>query len=165
MRRVLVLNQDYSPLSVCSAERAFLLIYLEKAELVHEDSEHRMRSVNTSYPTPSVIRLQNYIYIPFKSVMLSRQNIFKRDSHQCVYCGEKKDLTLDHVIPKSRGGASSWANLTTACKKCNSLKGNKTPKEAEMPLAQEPFKPSYIMFVRNFSGFTSDDWLQYLSLN
>ncbi len=165
MRRVLVLNQDYSPLSVCSTERAFLLIYLDKAELVHEDRNHQMRSVNAIYPAPSVIRLQKYIFIPFKSVLLSRQNIFKRDAHTCLYCGGKQDLTLDHVLPKSRGGATNWANLATACKKCNSIKGNKTPEEADMFLSQKPFKPSYIMFVRNFSGFTSEDWLQYLSLN
>lgn len=165
MRRVLVLNQDYSPISVCSAERAFLLIYLEKAELVHEDENLQIRSVNKSYPTPSVIRLQDYIYIPFKSVMLTRQNVFKRDSHQCQYCGSKKELTLDHVLPKSRGGKSTWDNLATACQKCNSYKGDKTPSEAEMPLKQKPFKPSYVMFVRNFSGFTSQEWLQYLSLN
>ncbi len=165
MRRVLVLNQDYSPISVCSAERAFLLIHLEKAELVHEDESLQMRTVNMTYPTPSVIRLQDYIYVPFKSVMLSRQNVFKRDGHECMYCGSKKDLTLDHVLPKSRGGKSTWDNLATACKKCNSIKGNKTPEEAEMPLAQQPFKPSYVMFVRNFSGFTSKEWLQYLSLN
>ncbi len=165
MRRVLVLNQDYSPLSVCSAERAFLLIYLDKAELVHGDPKLKLRSIGSSYPAPSVIRLQKYIYIPFKSVMLSRQNIFKRDAHQCLYCGSSNDLTLDHVLPKSRGGGSNWANLATACKRCNSIKGDKTPEEAGMPLSQKPFKPSYIMFVRNFSGFTSDDWLQYLSLN
>lgn len=165
MRRVLVLNQDYSPVSVCSAERAFLLIYLDKAELVHEDPDNKIRSVSASFPAPSVIRLQKYIFIPFKSVMLTRQNLFKRDSNRCLYCGDKRDLTLDHVLPKSRGGSTTWANLATACKKCNSIKGNKTPSEAQMPLAQEPFKPSYIMFVRNFSGFTSEDWLQYLSLN
>ncbi|OEK05309.1 HNH endonuclease [Roseivirga misakiensis] len=165
MRRVLVLNQDYSPISVCSSERAFLLIYLDKAELVHEDPSSQMRSVGRSYPTPSVIRLQKYIFIPFKSVMLTRQNIFKRDGNKCLYCGSGKDLTLDHIMPKSRGGHSSWTNLGTACKRCNSLKGNKTPEEAEMELSKQPFKPSYVMFVRNFSGFTSEDWLQYLSLN
>lgn len=165
MRRVLVLNQDYSPLTVCSAERAFLLIYAEKAERVHDDPDLTLRTVSTEYPMPSVIRLQDYIYVPFKSVLLSRQNIFKRDRQQCQYCGSKRDLTLDHVLPRSRGGKSSWANLTTACKKCNSFKGDRTPKEAEMSLMSEPFKPSYVMFVRNFSGFTSDEWLRYLGTN
>nr|WP_262922705.1 HNH endonuclease [Roseivirga pacifica] len=165
MKRVLVLNQDYSPISVCSAERAFLLLYLQKAELVHDNPENKIRSINTAYPMPSVIRLQQYISIPYKSVLLSRQNVFKRDSNQCLYCGNGKDLTLDHVLPKSRGGQSTWTNLATACKKCNSIKGDKTPEEAKMPLAQKPFRPTYVMFVRNFSGFTSKDWLKYLGVN
>ncbi len=165
MRRVLVLNQDYSPISVCSVERAFLLLYLDKAELIHKAEDVELRSVNASYPMPSVIRLQRYIVIPFKRVMLSRQNLFKRDGNSCQYCGSTKDLTLDHVLPKSKGGQSTWTNLTTACKRCNSIKGDKTPEEANMPLKKEPFKPSYIMFVRNFSGFTSKEWLKYLSVN
>lgn len=165
MRRILVLNQDYSPLSVCSAERAFLLLYLQKAELVHDDPETKMRSVDEDFPMPSVIRLQKYIFIPYKSVILTRQNIFKRDRQKCQYCGKGKDLTIDHVLPKSRGGKSTWTNLVAACKKCNSLKGDKTPEEAEMPLNAKPFKPSYIMFVRNFSGFTSSEWLKYLGVN
>lgn len=165
MRRVLVLNQDYSPISVCSVERAFLLLYLDKAELIHKAEDVELRSVNASYPMPSVIRLQRYIVIPFKRVMLSRQNLFKRDGNSCQYCGSTKDLTLDHVLPKSKGGQSTWTNLTTACKRCNSIKGDKTPEEANMPLKKEPFKPSYIMFVRNFSGFTSKEWLKYLSIN
>jgi 5-methylcytosine-specific restriction endonuclease McrA len=98
-------------------------------------------------------------------VVLSRQNIFKRDGQKCQYCGSAKSLTLDHVIPKSRGGKSSWQNLVAACNKCNSVKGDKTPEEAGMLLKNRPFKPSYIMFVRNFSGLTSEQWLKYLSLN
>lgn len=160
-----MLNQDYSPLTVCSAERAFLLIYAEKAERVHDDPKMKLRTVTTDYPMPSVIRLQDYIYVPYKSVLLSRQNIFKRDMQECQYCGNGRDLTLDHVLPSSRGGKSSWVNLTTACKKCNSVKGDRTPEEAGMPLTSQPFKPSYIMFVRNFSGFTSDEWLKYLGTN
>jgi len=165
MRRVLVLNQDYSPISVCSAERAFLLLFLNKAELVHEADNAMLRTVNQHYPMPSVIRLQRYINIPYKRVMLTRQNLFKRDGNQCQYCGSTKDLTLDHVIPKSKGGQSTWTNLTTACQKCNSIKGDKTPEGAGLPLAKRPFKPSYIMFVRNYSGFTSEEWLKYLSVN
>jgi len=161
MRRVLVLNQDYSPISVCSAERAFLLLYLDKAELIHQVEDAEFRSVNATFPIPSVIRLQRYVVIPFKQVMLTRQNLFKRDGQTCQYCGSQQDLTLDHVLPKSRGGQSTWANLTTACQRCNSIKGDKTPEEAEMPLKKAPFKPSYIMFVRNFSGFTSKEWLKY----
>ena len=85
MRRVLVLNQDYSPISVCSAERAFLLLYLEKAELIHQAEDVELRTVSKAYPMPSVIRLSRYIVIPYKRVMLTRQNIFKRDGNACVY--------------------------------------------------------------------------------
>lgn len=99
MRRVLVLNQDYSPLSVCTAERAFLLIFLNKAELVHDDKKRHMRTVDRRYPMPSVIRLQKYIFIPFKGVILSRQNIFKRDGQECLYCGSKKTLRSTMYCP------------------------------------------------------------------
>jgi 5-methylcytosine-specific restriction endonuclease McrA len=165
MKQVLVLNQDFSPLTLCSVERAFLLLFLKKADLVHDAPGETIRTVTAHFPMPSVIRLQKYIFIPYKTVMLSRQNVFKRDSHQCQYCGNRKELTLDHVLPKSRGGQTTWQNLVAACKRCNSLKGDKTPEEAQMPLKKSPFKPSYVMFVRNFSGLTSEEWLKYLSLN
>lgn len=133
--------------------------------MVHDAPDKVMRTVSAQYPMPSVIRLQKYIYSPFKSVVLSRQNIFKIDGQECQYCGSTKSLTLDHVLPKSRGGKSSWQNLVAACHKCNSMKGDKTPEEAGMLLKNRSFKPSYIMFVRNFSGLTSEQWLKYLSLN
>lgn len=162
-RKVLVLNQDYSALAVCSVPKAFLLVYLKKADLISENTSACLRSVSESFPMPSIIRLHKYVYMPYRGVMLNRQNIFRRDAHQCQYCGRSEDLTLDHVFPKSRGGRSTWDNLTTACKRCNSKKGDCTPEEAEMPLARKPFKPSFIMFLRDFSGVLPEDWLPYLS--
>ena len=94
--------------------------------------------------------------------MLSRQNIFRRDNSSCQYCGKTEDLTLDHVIPKSRGGRTSWDNLTTACKRCNSRKGDLTPEEAQMPLKIKPYKPSFVMFLRDFGGMIEDSWLPFL---
>ena len=126
-QRVLVLNQDYTPLTVCSVQRAFLLIYLEKAELISDFNGQFLRTVTACYPKPAVVRISNYISIPYKDVELSRQNVFKRDSHSCQYCGTNKDLTLDHVLPRSRKGRSSWTNLVTACKSCNARKGNALP--------------------------------------
>lgn len=161
--KVLVLNADYTALTVCSVPKAFLLVFLKKADLISEASGKALRSVNSSYPMPSIIKLHSYINMPFKgSVVLSRQNIFKRDGHSCQYCGSKKDLTLDHVLPRSRGGKTSWDNLTTACKSCNSRKGDLTPAEAQMPLHQPPFKPSFVMFLRDFNGQVNEDWLVYL---
>lgn len=161
--KVLVLNQDYSPLTLCTVSRAFLLVYLEKAELLAADKEGVLRSVSISFPKPSVIKIKNYVHVPYKGVVLTRYNIFKRDGYQCQYCGTTKDLTLDHLIPRSKGGKSTWNNLVTACKKCNSKKGDSNPKEAGLVLKKPPFKPSYIMFLKNSVGGIKDDWQPYLN--
>src|SRR5215213_5416239 len=113
-RKVLILNQDYSALTVCTVPKAFVLVYLKKAELVSEAGDLQLRSVSHTFPMPSVIRLFKYVHLPYKGVMLTRQNIFKRDGYCCQYCGTVDELTLDHVVPKSRGGKSNWDNLTTA---------------------------------------------------
>lgn len=160
--KVLVLNQDYSPLTLCTVSRAFLLVYLEKAELLTADKNGFLRSVSMSYPKPSVIKIKSYVHVPYKGVVLTRYNIFKRDGYQCQYCSTAKDLTLDHLIPRSKGGKSTWNNLVTACKKCNSKKGNSTPKEAGLILKKPPFKPSYIMFLKNSVGGVKDEWQPYL---
>lgn len=162
-KKVLILNQDYSPLTICSVQKAFILVYLSKAELVADAKDYLLRSVTSTYPMPSIIRLFKYVHLPYKGVMLSRQNIFKRDNGRCQYCLTCEDLTLDHVLPKSRGGKSTWDNLVTACKKCNSKKGDFTPQEAGMPLAQSPFKPSFIVFLRDFSGHIEEAWKPYLA--
>lgn len=161
--KVLILNQDYSPLTICSVQKAFILVYLCKAELVTEAQHYLLRSVTATYPMPSIIRLYRYVHLPYKGVMLSRQNIFKRDGGRCQYCGTHEDLTLDHVLPKSRGGKSTWDNLLTACKKCNSKKGDFTPQEANMNFSQTPYKPSFVVFLRDFSGHIEEDWKPYLS--
>ena len=158
----MVLNQDYSPLTVCSAERAFLLIYADKAERVHDDPELTLRTVSSEFKMPSVIRLQKYIYVPFKSVLLSRQNVFKRDRQKCQYCGSTKDLTLDHVHPRSKNGKSTWNNLVTACKHCNSKKGDGLPEEAGLRLKQQPYRPSYTLFLQEHSGAVYEEWRPYL---
>lgn len=162
-RRVLVLNQDYSPITVCSVQKAFLLVFLKKAELVTSAANAALRSVSKVYPLPSVVRLAHYVSIPYKGVMLTRQNVFKRDSFQCQYCGTEKNLTLDHVVPRSKGGKSTWANLVTACQRCNARKGDYSPEEAGLKLKVRPFRPSYVMFLRDFSGFSYEEWQPYLA--
>lgn len=159
---VLVLNQDYQPLSICSVQRSMKLLFLEKAELLHDDPHRELRTIREAYQYPSVIRLRNYIRIPFTKVVLSRRNIMRRDNFTCMYCGKKSDLTIDHVIPKSRGGGDVWENLTTACEKCNVKKGNKTPKEAEMPLKKKPYRPVPITFFRDYNGSVQEPWKPYL---
>lgn len=161
MTSVLVLNQDFSPITICSAERAFLLVYLNKAELICELKEKMLRTVSQDFPFPSVIRIKRYASIPYKGVILTRHNIFKRDNHACQYCGDSHNLTLDHLIPRSKGGKSSWTNLVTACKTCNTKKGDYSPEEAGLVLRAKPAKPSYLMFLRSNMGL-QQDWIPYL---
>lgn len=159
---VLVLNQDYQPLSICSVQRSVKLLFLEKAELLHDDPDKVIRTVDDEYSYPSVIRLRRYINLPYARIVLSRRNIMKRDRHTCQYCGTKSDLTLDHVFPRSRGGEDSWENLVTACNKCNVKKGNRTPDEASMPLDIEPYRPVHITFFQNLLGGVQEHWKPYL---
>jgi 5-methylcytosine-specific restriction endonuclease McrA len=150
---------------VCSPQRAFLLLYLQKAELLSEVADKSLRTVTKSFPFPSVIRVVKYIAIPYRGVVLTRHNVFKRDEFSCQYCGTNKDLTLDHLIPRSKGGKSNWTNLVTACKDCNSRKGDYELTEVNMTLAKKPVKPSYIMFMKSTNGTVRDDWRKYLEPN
>lgn len=159
---VLILNQDYQPLSVCNVKRSLLLLFLDKAEMLHDRPERKILTVSNEYNFPSVIRLRRYARIPYKNIVLTRKNIMKRDGNRCQYCGSASDLTIDHVIPKSRNGKDTWENLVTACNKCNHKKGNRTPYEAGMPLKKEPFRPSHIIFLRDYMGRIEEHWKPYL---
>lgn len=161
---VLVLNQDYSALTVCSVERAVVLMHLQKVHLVEAADERYVRSPSMKLPWPSIVRLKEYANVPYKRVMLSRKNVLKRDQNTCQYCGEEGNLTIDHVVPKSRGGRDTWENLVAACVACNNRKGDQTPDEAGMELARQPFRPSYVMFLRDFAGEIHDTWKPYLFL-
>lgn len=163
--KVLVLNQDYQAVSLCTAERAFVLCLLKKAELVSDRKTKALRTVGGEYAFPSIIRLVRFVQLPYKRVSLSRQNIFKRDGFRCAYCQTRDHLTLDHVMPKSRGGQDAWTNLVTACQRCNTQKGDRTPEEAAMPLSHQPFRPSFIMFLRDFNGKVREEWKPYLLMN
>lgn len=162
---VLVLNQDYRALSVCSVERAVVLLLLRKAELVHSDPVRAIRSTRAKHPWPSIVRLKVYVHVPYKKIVLTRRNVLRRDRFRCQYCGSGDRLTLDHVHPKSRGGRDSWENLVAACVPCNNRKGNRTPEEANMKLARKPFRPSHVMFIRDYIGTLDDTWKPYLFLS
>jgi 5-methylcytosine-specific restriction endonuclease McrA len=161
---VLVLNQDYSALTVCSVERAIVLMHLKKVHLVEAHDGRFIRSPSVRFPWPSIVRLKSYARVPYKRVMLSRRNVLQRDQHTCQYCASTSDLTIDHVLPKSRGGRDTWENLVAACVSCNNRKGDRTPEEAGMALAREPFRPSYVMFIRDFVGSVHEAWKPYLFL-
>lgn len=160
--KVLVLNQDYSPLTITTVNRAFLLVYMDKAEMLEQAPDGFLRSISCTFPKPAVIKIKNYVHVPYRGVVLTRFNIFKRDNNQCQYCGTTNDLTLDHLIPRSKGGKSSWKNLVTACKACNAKKGDNTLEQAGLVLRRPPFKPSYVMFLRDTFGNVRKEWMPYL---
>lgn len=135
-----------------------------KAEIVAERSNRILRSVNSSFPYPSVIRLSSYIRVPFKKIELSRKNVLRRDNFHCQYCNSSagSQLTIDHIIPKSRGGTDVWENLVTACLKCNNRKGNRTPDEAQMRLISVPRRPHHVLFLKQYMGNADESWRPYL---
>lgn len=162
---VLVLNQDYRALTITSVQRATVLVLLQKAELVESETGRFVRSPNLQIPWPSIVRLKAYIRVPYKKIMITRKNILRRDRHRCQYCNSRDQLTIDHVFPKSRGGKDTWENLVAACIPCNNRKGNQTPAEAVMKLSRKPFRPSYVMYIRDFVGSLDDTWKPYLFLS
>ena len=164
--KVLVLNQNYEPLGVCNVRKAVILLWLGKAEMVQARTTTALRTVSSVYPYPSIVRLFSYVRLPFRKVELTRKNIIRRDNNQCAYCHTTKPpLTIDHVTPKSRGGADTWENLVTACVRCNNKKGNRTPDEAGMVMSRKPFRPNHVTFLRKFAGRIEQEWEQYLFMN
>jgi CRISPR/Cas system Type II protein with McrA/HNH and RuvC-like nuclease domain len=141
MSGVLVLNYDYTPLNVTTIKRGFVLVDKGRAEIIKSDENPIVTGYKT-YVRPVIIRLLNYIRHKSRLLRANRTRIYKRDQYQCVYCGSNKDLTLDHVMPKSRGGGNDWTNLVTSCFKCNLKKGNKTPEEAKMYMRHKPHVPT-----------------------
>lgn len=141
MSGVLVLNSDYSPLNVTSLNRGFTLVYKGKAEVLKSADEPIVCGVK-SFVRPLIIRLLNYVSFKRLRVRVNRQRIIKRDNHSCVYCGSKRDLTIDHLIPKSKGGKNTWDNLVTCCISCNSKKGDKMLYETNMKLMKKPTEPT-----------------------
>jgi len=138
---VLVLNQNYEPLNVCNVRRAIVLVLRGKAEIL-ETAREVLHTASATFPLPSVIRLISMIRRPRPKLRLTRKEIFARDGWACVYCGrETRDLTLDHVVPRHRGGPHTWENLVSACKPCNHHKAGRTPVEAHMLLRHEPAPP------------------------
>ncbi len=156
MSNVLVLNYDYTPLNVTSIRRGFVLVDKGKAEIVKSDATPIVTGYK-EYVRPLIIRLLNYIKYHARGLRANRSRIYKRDNHECVYCGSKKDLTLDHVIPKSKGGGNDWTNLVTSCFKCNLKKGNKTPEEAKMLMKHKPYAPTLV----NENGVLNKVWNDY----
>ena len=163
MGQTLVLNASYEPLNITSWRRAVILMIKGKAESLEEDKSY---SIHCGRKLPTVIRLRYYVKVPFREVSLTRKNILLRDNNACQYCNYRgSDLSIDHVLPRSRGGTDNWENVTTACLRCNVQKGNRTPEEANMPLKRRPYRPlSNLNFeaTRQIDSGKHKEWSKYV---
>ena len=163
--QVLVLNQNYEPLNVCSWRRAVALLCLGKAIVLEHDAQ-TVRAPSQELRLPTVVRLAHPIRRPMPELKLSRRAILARDANTCQYCGHSsRDLTLDHIIPRRKGGPASWDNLVACCDKCNNKKGDKTLKEANMTLLRKPHRPRFIPYL-SYATFAAaakkPEWHDYL---
>jgi 5-methylcytosine-specific restriction endonuclease McrA len=194
-RPVLVLNRLWQPVNTCTVRRAVTLMVLGHAHVVSVDEEQNfathdirswrevssrtlnghaatspdvLRTVSAAFMLPQIIVVTLYDRMPKKDVKLTRQNIFIRDKHICQYCGrifEVRDLNLDHVIPRDKGGRTTWENLVTSCVRCNTRKSNKLPSEARMFPLQEPRPPRWRPFFSAVRGMkTCESWRYFLDL-
>jgi 5-methylcytosine-specific restriction endonuclease McrA len=160
-KKVLVLNQSYQPISVTTVKKAVNPTWRNKVDTI-EISEQTLRSPNAEFPLPLVIRLKSGVkYNPFRRVELNRRNLFKRDKNCCVYCGSKENLTVDHVIPRSRGGKTTWDNVVTACHPCNNKKDNKMPEDVGLKLKIQPKQPNHLIFLTEETKL-HEKWKPYL---
>jgi 5-methylcytosine-specific restriction endonuclease McrA len=161
---VLVLNATYEPINVCTVRRAVVLLLKEKAEVI-EQSDRTLHSANESMTRPMVIRLVAYVRVPRDTHRrkITRRAVFARDNWTCQYCGSRQQLTVDHVIPRSKGGPSTWDNIVAACAPCNRRKGDSLPLQAGMELAHPPRVPNPNVFIQVASPTIPATWQQYMA--
>lgn len=158
-----MLNATFEPLAVVPSRRAACLILADKAELVEHDGTV-IHAATMSMPSPLVIRLRYMVKVPFhRRTSLSRRAVFARDEHRCQYCGATAD-SIDHIMPRSRGGQHVWDNVAAACRPCNLSKRDRTPDEAGMRLARPARAPREMSWVAFAVPRVPDEWLPYLPL-
>ena len=156
--KVLVLNSNFVPINICSWRRAMILLFKQKAESL----EKSCYIIHTRHVLPYVIRLHRYIPLPFNDIVLSRKNIFLRDNFKCQYCGKNGNLTIDHVIPRSRGGKDSWENVAVSCVRCNNRKGDKPLEESGLKLRSLPYRPPSNLYLHMTRlGSVPEVWYSY----
>ena len=157
----LVLNATYEPLGVVPARRAVVLVLADKAEVIHHNGE-AFRSEHLEIAVPSVIRLRYFVRVPYqRRAPLSRRAVFLRDGGRCQYCGAKAE-SIDHVIPRSRGGEHTWENVVAACERCNSSKRDRFLEDTPMRLRHRPQAPKHLNWVVVSVGHVPEHWEQYL---
>jgi len=170
-QEVLVLNSDYEPLNVCNLRRAIVLVYLGKADVLHERTGEEgniflVSAEGARVNAPSVVKLRSHVKRPLPELKLSRRSIFARDNYTCQYCGSTgKDLTIDHVVPKRLGGGMAWENLVACCRRCNTKKGDKPAEKVGMKLVRQPRRPRYTPYIslnKYVAGTKHEVWRDYL---
>jgi 5-methylcytosine-specific restriction endonuclease McrA len=162
--RVLVLNASFEPINVCTVRRAAVLILKERAEVL-EHADWALHAESLTLPRPVVIRLVTYVKIPRDAHRrkITRRAVFARDRWTCQYCGhERGNLTVDHVIPRSKGGGSGWENIVTCCAPCNRRKGDRLPKQANMTPTHPPRAPNATIFIHVATPTIPPAWERYL---
>lgn len=164
--RVLVLNATYEPVHVCSVRRAAVLLLKEKAEIV-EHGSWELRSEHTQLPRPVVIRLVTFVLVPRdpRRRRITRRAVFARDGWSCQYCGSRSSLTVDHVIPRSKGGDSSWENIVASCAPCNRRKADRLPAQVGMHPRRAPRLPSPNVFIAVATPTIPAAWRPWLPLD
>ena len=163
-QQVLVLNASYEPINVCSLQRAIVLVLKEKAEVLEKAAERLRSAAGAVLDHPLVIRLRYYVSVPRHSARkISRRAVFARDGYRCQYCGAGSHLTMDHVVPRSRGGRSAWDNVVTSCAPCNLRKGDKLPGEIGMHPRSKPRAPRPDVFISVAAPRQPKSWLPYLA--
>lgn len=188
-RHVLVLNRLWQAVNVCSVRRAFTLLYQDHASVVWRDAEanylthdfsswydysqrepgdEMIQSVRFNIRVPTVVVLRFFDRLPSKEVKFTRQNIYERDNHTCQYCArslDRRELNLDHVMPRQRGGETSWENVVCSCISCNTRKGSRLPHEAKMQLLKEPKRPRWRPFIHlTYSSAVHDSWRHFVDV-
>lgn len=147
MERVLLLNQSYEPISVINWQKAISLLVLDKVEVIEEYEGKNIRSKHIVFRMPAVVRLLKAFRRPRKRVKFNKTNVLARDNWKCCYCGQKfstSELTYDHVIPRSKGGKTTWNNIVSCCINCNSKKGSRSLNESGMRLRKKPTRPDWV---------------------
>lgn len=163
---MLLLNASFEPLHVISWQRAVSLFFSDKVEIV-EEYDHEIRSVSLAIKAPAVVRLLQYVKMGRRKPPFSRLNILARDLFRCQYCNTRlnsKDATLDHVVPRSKGGTTCWQNVVCSCRLCNTRKGSRSPQDAGMRLLKSPAQPDWLPVLKmKFNGQLPKSWRIFLS--
>jgi 5-methylcytosine-specific restriction endonuclease McrA len=163
--RTLLLDATFRPLRAISWKRAIILDMQDRVDVV-EYYDEVVRTPSTALPLPAVVRLRQYLRVFRRGVAFTRRNVLLRDVFECQYCGARPALhalTLDHVVPRSRGGTMCWENVVTACRRCNHCKGSRTPREAHMRLRRMPRRPMFLPVVRaGLDAEAPEEWAEYL---